>query len=192
MKTKTLIIACFIELFCESGFEGTSMAAVAEKTGIKKASLYAHFTSKKALFIAACEVILAQVTSEILLLQGDKTKNPDEKLFDLLHFFCIKNANLSPHTIQFINRLFVTEWDNHLELRELEAEYLAITQQHITSIFDECLAMNYLLPENRDRIQSAYTFLFHNLIVHDAYSATDLRNFWEIFWPGHLNNEVRL
>lgn len=41
-----------VSLFLDQGYAGTSMADVARATGIQKASLYHHFASKEALFIA--------------------------------------------------------------------------------------------------------------------------------------------
>jgi len=41
-------------LFLASGYEGTSMDAVQREVGGSKATLYAHFPSKEALFTAAC------------------------------------------------------------------------------------------------------------------------------------------
>ncbi|WP_353626058.1 helix-turn-helix domain-containing protein [Bacillus sp. JCM 19041] len=51
MHTKEKILAESMELFAVNGYEGTSMAKIAEKVGIKKPSLYAHYKSKEALFI---------------------------------------------------------------------------------------------------------------------------------------------
>jgi AcrR family transcriptional regulator len=40
------------QLFLERGYAGTSMSAIAEQCGLRKASLYHHFPSKEALFTA--------------------------------------------------------------------------------------------------------------------------------------------
>lgn len=46
------ILRAATELFLAHGFAGTSMAALSRAVGIQKASLYHHFPSKEALFIA--------------------------------------------------------------------------------------------------------------------------------------------
>ncbi|MBP1969951.1 AcrR family transcriptional regulator [Virgibacillus natechei] len=51
MHTKEKILASSIELFAVNGYAGTSMAKIADKVGIKKPSLYAHYKNKEALFI---------------------------------------------------------------------------------------------------------------------------------------------
>jgi AcrR family transcriptional regulator len=49
---RAAIMAAATELFLAHGFAGTSMAALARTVGIQKPSLYHHFPSKEALFIA--------------------------------------------------------------------------------------------------------------------------------------------
>jgi TetR/AcrR family transcriptional regulator len=48
-------------LFAERGFEGTSMNDVAERVGMRKASLFYHFATKDALYEAVLDRIVRQV-----------------------------------------------------------------------------------------------------------------------------------
>lgn len=41
--------------FLSCGYQGTSMAKIAERVGVSKATVYSHFTSKSDLFVAVCE-----------------------------------------------------------------------------------------------------------------------------------------
>ena len=43
---KEKIIMSTLELACENGLRSVSMSQIAEKAGIKKSSLYSHFSSK--------------------------------------------------------------------------------------------------------------------------------------------------
>ena len=49
-KSQQQILDAVKAIYIEKGYAGTSMNAIAEKVGIRKASLYAHFKSKEALF----------------------------------------------------------------------------------------------------------------------------------------------
>jgi AcrR family transcriptional regulator len=57
-------------LFAERGFEGTSMADLAEHVGLRKASLFHHFVSKEELRRAVVERLVKRVTSAL----ADATK----------------------------------------------------------------------------------------------------------------------
>jgi AcrR family transcriptional regulator len=54
--TRRRILESALELFAEFGYHGVSVKEIAEKTGIRAASMYAHFSSKE------------QVLSEIMLI----------------------------------------------------------------------------------------------------------------------------
>lgn len=41
-----------LELFSQKGYEGTALSEIAEKVGIKKPSIYAHYKNKEALFLS--------------------------------------------------------------------------------------------------------------------------------------------
>jgi TetR/AcrR family transcriptional regulator len=54
------------QLFAERGYEGTSMADLAEKVGLRKASLFHHFASKEVLYAAVLGRLIERVSSAIV------------------------------------------------------------------------------------------------------------------------------
>ena len=52
-------------LFAERGYEGASMADLAERVGIRKASLFHHFASKDVLYAAVLERLIGPVSEAI-------------------------------------------------------------------------------------------------------------------------------
>ena len=50
--TKQEILEQSLTLFMKQGYEGASMSDIASATGIKKASLYAHYSGKEEIFSA--------------------------------------------------------------------------------------------------------------------------------------------
>jgi TetR/AcrR family transcriptional repressor of mexJK operon len=92
-------------LFMRQGFAGTSMDAVAREANVSKATLYAHFAGKDALFAAVvarrCEAMAKEAAT-----RGDHERPPEETLpavaRAILEFF------LSPETLALF-RVVVAE-----------------------------------------------------------------------------------
>ncbi|RUR54192.1 TetR/AcrR family transcriptional regulator [Vreelandella populi] len=57
-KATQRIVEAAVTHFAAASYDGASLSAIAEAVGIRKASLYAHFASKEALFMAAFEEAL--------------------------------------------------------------------------------------------------------------------------------------
>jgi TetR/AcrR family transcriptional regulator len=55
------ILDIAMELFAEHGYEGTSMSDLAERVGLRKASLFHHFESKEVLYAAVLARLLEGV-----------------------------------------------------------------------------------------------------------------------------------
>lgn len=63
---RTEILDAAARLFAERGYEGTSMADLADLVGLRKASLFHHFASKEVLYTAALERIVADVGAVVI------------------------------------------------------------------------------------------------------------------------------
>jgi len=68
---KDAILEEATRLFAERGYEGTSMADLAERVGLRKASLFHHFASKEELRRAVLARLVQRVTSTLALLTAD-------------------------------------------------------------------------------------------------------------------------
>lgn len=63
---KEEIVAEATRLFAERGYEGASMGDLAERVGLRKASLFHHFASKDALYATVLEQLMDGVKTAIL------------------------------------------------------------------------------------------------------------------------------
>jgi AcrR family transcriptional regulator len=63
---KEEIVAEATRLFAERGYEGTSMGDLAERVGLRKASLFHHFESKDVLYSAVLSQLIEGVQNAIL------------------------------------------------------------------------------------------------------------------------------
>lgn len=59
-STKERILAAAPELFSTQGFEATSVSQIADEVGIRKASMYSHFTSKQEILEALIKEVSEQ------------------------------------------------------------------------------------------------------------------------------------
>ncbi len=84
---KEEIVLATLELASEVGLKAVSMQMIADKIGIKKASLYNHFASKDEIIAEMYEFIREKAKKTISPLQIEKLKNLDAKtiLFDAVH-----------------------------------------------------------------------------------------------------------
>lgn len=64
-RSREKILAAAEDVFLRHGFLGTNMDAVAEKAGVSKQTVYAHFKSKEALFIEVVEATTGDAAQEI-------------------------------------------------------------------------------------------------------------------------------
>ena len=65
--------------FAEKGFDGTSIAAIADEVGLTKQALLHHFGSKEKLYGKVLQQISTRVTEELNEL-AEATKDPYEAL----------------------------------------------------------------------------------------------------------------
>src|SRR5262249_48297937 len=64
-QTREEILTAAIALFSESGWAGTTLAAIAERAGVAVEAIYAGFGSQKARRRVACDVAVAGDTADI-------------------------------------------------------------------------------------------------------------------------------
>jgi AcrR family transcriptional regulator len=88
------ILAVAEEEFANSGYNGTSLEVIARRTGIRKASLFHHFNSKRKIFDAVVRRIFDQLVS--IGRETAQIENPKEHLLAIavrLHDFVASHPN---------------------------------------------------------------------------------------------------
>ena len=101
---RDLILEAATRLFAERGYEGASMADLAESVGLRKASLFHHFASKDALYNAVFERLVQNLGG--LVIEAAKTEGSFVERLDLM-------------TDSFVSALGVQVAAARLILREL-------------------------------------------------------------------------
>ena len=70
-NTKKEILLAALDLFSYKGYEATSISQIASAVGIKKASLYSHYESKKAILDALVKEVLEQYEKHSMFSKED-------------------------------------------------------------------------------------------------------------------------
>ena len=86
---RAAIVAIARGVFATGGYAGASLSQVAERTGLRKASLYHHFSSKEALYLAVLDTLLSdlrEMFAEALLGEGDFVERLDLAVNSVLEY----------------------------------------------------------------------------------------------------------
>jgi AcrR family transcriptional regulator len=189
MKTKDLIIEEFIKSFGANGFEGTSVDYLAKQVGIKKGSIYTHYSGKNEIFTISCEKILDKYIVAIKqLLEVERDKPLDEQLFILLKTVCLESDFLTADEIAFSKRVAILSSSELLSLVDkLLAKYDNFIDDTVSRIFIDCAKQKMLAEEEITSAISAYRMLLENLYI-DSLSNQNcnekLKHLWRYFWKG--------
>lgn len=115
------ILDVSLSLFAQKGFNGTSVADIAEKAGIGKGTIYEYFNSKQEIFINLIERWTSKANenlNEIL----KKIRNPEEKLKAIINWnidwLNSLESDISKIFLEVINQT-ITEGGVFFENREI-------------------------------------------------------------------------
>ena len=99
---KEEIVAEATRLFAERGYEGTSMGDLAERVGLRKASLFHHFESKDVLYTTVLSQLLAGV--EVAFLDAAAAEGSFVDRLDALTDAITAVLGSSPHAARLLVR----------------------------------------------------------------------------------------
>ncbi|MER2108825.1 MAG: TetR/AcrR family transcriptional regulator [Solibacillus sp.] len=120
-----LIREIALELFTKKGYEGASLANIAELVGIKKSSIYNHYKSKDDLFLTICET---SYNTELLSTKNFFEKNKHKDVLSLLKGYLEFRALAIEHslTTTFLFR-FIAFPPHHLteQLNSLKIDHFS-------------------------------------------------------------------
>ncbi|GAF65818.1 putative transcriptional regulator [Bacillus sp. TS-2] len=177
-----------LKLFSEHGYEGASLAQIAERVGIKKQSIYSHFKSKDALFL--------QLLNETFLIEQARIKNyleihMNKPLYDCLLQSLesyIERFSYDHHLKFFLRASFFPP--NHLYAEVMKALYDHI--DHVDELYMATFKKAYKVQNINQLPQTAtlaFSALIDSILVElvyggEARTRRKLEATWMIFWKG--------
>ena len=154
-----------IELFCERGYEGASLADIAELVGIKKSSIYNHYKNKDDLFLhifeKSCQEEIMHVKK---VLSKEKILSKDQFMNQFLSLS--KNRIINDVGARFIFRFTMFPPYHFVDvLGDKITHFIEDLHQVIFDAIVESKLFSHLSPEELFEISSHYTILLQGTYV---------------------------
>jgi len=183
--TKQEILEHALSLFMTKGYEGASMSDLAAATGIKKASLYAHYSGKEEIFSAVFTGVVEEYRETIQSLTLKRTDESGltrlERMFRAFLRYCHNNERM-----YFWDRYFYFPPEFMQERMERETkETQDEFQQAIASAIADGIARGEIRPQPVESAALAYYYLMIGLSMSvKLYDREELERDISLAWAG--------
>ena len=156
---KNEILDKSLELFANQGYFGTSMDDIAKAVGIKKASLYSHYSGKESIFTAVFNNILEDYSMFIIELTAcDEKTNYLEKLTSIFSGY-VKNCK-DNNKMVFWDRYYYyppTYLKDYIQNKTYEIEMLFL--EKITAIIDQGIKSSNIRNKSASDIALSFYYM---------------------------------
>lgn len=189
MKSKELLLIA-LKHFAKEGYEGASLSNIAHDAGIKKPSIYAHYSGKDDLFLSAMKYSLdTQRDHLVSYFSETRDQSLEKSLYGFFQWF-IKESTENEQ-MKFILRVaYFPPLKLEKELSELLNPFIDNMQRHLTRLLRERNQQEKVLY-SADYASAALAFLTvtEGTMTELVYSGIEgyekrLAAVWPIFWRG--------
>ena len=131
-KTRSEIVEASMKLFARRGYHGTSVAQIAEATGLTKGALYWYFKGKEDLFLTVLERIKENWRNTIM----SRVEQPDGVLEKLQQLFDSTSEMVASNENPYSMHLFLVAAGTQPEKPEFEDAIRSAYSEHVKLIAD--------------------------------------------------------
>ncbi len=158
-RKQAAIVGAAAEVFLSTGYAGASMDEIASRSGVSKQTVYKHFTSKEALFIAVMGQMMGE--ADIAVHQGlPKVENRAQLEAYLLDYAVRQLAIVLTPGLMQLRRLVIAEAQRFPELaRQLYARGPARAVEAMGAAFEQLAAKNLLQFSDASMTASQFNWL---------------------------------
>ncbi|OKQ00335.1 TetR/AcrR family transcriptional regulator [Paenibacillus sp. P46E] len=188
--TANAILQAAITQFAEKGFEGASLAGIAQAVGIKKQSIATYFPKKEDLFLAAFQE-MARHYIEFLdqLFKGIPGIPVEARLRGIVYrtyYYRVEHPILTSfykRSVQFPAPFFQEMLEQQISMMEKQSSAV------YRAIFEEGMNTGQIRRQHTESLLSAYYCLQDGISMqmffynHEEFERR-LKDIWEIFWAG--------
>lgn len=195
MKTSELIKKEALYLFALNGYDSTSLNDIANRVGIKKASIYAHYAKKEDLYI---EIFNDEFNRYADFLEKCMSLKGDESVTERLYLIFKANVeyyNKNKSSGRLLNRF---TFHPSVSLRELVIRQGAIIDTNmnlngkLAKVFEEGVKRGEIIGTGiSDLVSSFYWFcrlvILKMCMKEGEYSIDDVEKEWRFYFKGIQN-----
>ncbi|WP_100012929.1 TetR/AcrR family transcriptional regulator [Lentibacillus sediminis] len=187
--TRDKIIQTALSSFAVSGYEGTTLAHIAETVGIKKPSLYNHFSSKADLFFTVAE----KVMKELMDVMTTSAREHQEKAIDKRIYLLLTDSTdfiFQKHEGMMYKRLMLFPPAELAEdVASLVQKWEEKLDQLLTNLYEEGLNEdvfnNCSFPVFRSGFYCLMDGLFTERFIYpETVFKERSEGAWAVFWRG--------
>ncbi len=142
--TREAILFAGKDVFLEEGYEGASMDRIAERAGVTKRTVYAHYASKHALFSEAVARGCANVVGQML---RPEQLGPEPRPGLFLMLRTARELMLSPGCLR-LERVVAAEAERHPEFAAQVRAAFALGEDLLRQALDGWVAAGKLNPHD--------------------------------------------
>jgi len=176
--------------FAKSGYEGASMAHIANEVGIKKQSIYTHFKGKDELFLQVCRDTFTDELSFVHSFMNNKNKLPLEDLLFGLLLEYKKRYEQNIKTKFWLRVSFFPPAHLYDHIINDVYHYLDQLEELLIPIFDWAMSEGSINASvGVKRAATAYLSLLDGIFVEMLYGGKErlekrLDASWHLYWRG--------
>jgi AcrR family transcriptional regulator len=176
--------------FAKKGYEGTSMAQIADDVGIKKQSIYTHFKGKDELFLHVCRDVFADELRFIIqFIDNNRTQPIENFLYDFLQQYKVRYEK-NDNTKFWLRTSFFPPIHLYEQVMNDVNEYLDKTEELLLPILEKAMTEEKLSPTiGAKRATVAFLAVLDGIFVEMLYGGPErlkkrLDASWYLYWRG--------
>jgi len=186
-----------LALFSQKGYEGTALSEIAEKVGIKKPSIYAHYKNKEALFLS----VVADMTASYAARWDEVIKQTqmlgiEKRLYTLMEETIRHFAREPLHVALWIRIWMFPPAGLKDELLQRMKDLHKRLEQDVTDMIQAGIAQGDVRCGQANHMAFAYLSLIDGYLMRvicygpGNYTAQTI-DIWKCFWEGIRSQEHR-
>ncbi|WP_440113698.1 TetR/AcrR family transcriptional regulator [Paenibacillus sp. QZ-Y1] len=184
--------------FARDGYEGASLRAIADEVGIKKPSIYAHFSCKDDLFLHTLAFAFQEVQRHTLEYFRDHVDLPlEQRLKGLLNWF-EQEYNDHASARLMLRNCYYPPLALYSEVMDLVYPFLDGMERALNRLLQGAMRNGDIPPIPAEQAAIAFMTFLDGITVEIIYGSSRrykrrLEASWPVFWHGihHLNEEAR-